>query len=100
MEWKIIDSQVEITCTFDELVTMDSNDLAIYGTPNQDGQACQFYKASSRNWQDDFVVATVSSFCEAEGWDSLGWEEMDEATLDSISNDETTIVVSRYKAVD
>jgi hypothetical protein len=99
MDYTIHETTVDITCTFAELVKMDSLDHGIYATPTPDGLANQLYLSHQPHRRDDFLLATVEDFCEEEGWSSLGWEGMtdEELATAEAETDPITITVPRAK---
>jgi hypothetical protein len=95
MDYHINTTTVDITCTFEELCRMDSFDQGIYATPTPTGDANQCYVSSQPHFKDDFLLAIVEDFCEAEGWTDLGWQEMGEEDREAVANERTTITVPR-----
>jgi hypothetical protein len=95
MHYTLGDETITITCTFAELVRMDSLDLALWATPNAEGRAQELYVAARPRWRHDFGVAEVDDFCQAAGWSSLGWEEMTEEELAAQGPETITITVPR-----
>jgi len=85
---------ITITCTFGELVIMDSNGQAIYAIPTMGGGIAACYMADRPAWQQDFLLATVENFAEEEGWTSLGWEEMSEDDIAAAADDRTSITLT------
>lgn len=59
--------------TLDELSRADSNGLNLYGTPG----ASNPYWASHPSFMYDEVVASVSDFAQAAGFDDFGFETED-----------------------
>jgi hypothetical protein len=98
MDYTIHETTIDITCTFAELVKMDSLDHGIYATP-PDGLANQLYLSHQPHSRDDFLLASVEDFCEEEGWSSLGWEGMtdEELATAEAETDPITITVPRAK---
>jgi len=60
-------SKVKITKSWNQLKTMQDNDIKYFWTPG----ASQPYANSQPSWRDDKCVATVQDFVEAEGFDML-----------------------------
>ena len=91
MQYRMVDdaTTVQITCAFEELVRMDSLNLAIYASPGE----AQLYIGAAPHFRYDYLLATVDDFCAAEGWTSLGWEDRSEEDLEAVASDETTITV-------
>lgn len=95
MRYTFTEQDVEILCTFEELVEMDFLNLAIWGTPNGEGNAVTLYKSMVSHRPSDFVVAQVEDFCKEQGWYSLGWEEMTREEVEEIGNETYGVVVGR-----
>ena len=97
MQHTFNEHDVEITCTFLELVDMDSLAYAIYTTPTPQGEANQVYIGTKPHFRYDFLLANVEDFCQAAGWDSLGWEDMTEDEIEHQADDVIMITVPRTK---
>lgn len=82
-----------VTATLSELATYESNGLKLYATPTTEGKVASTYWASSPSFRDDRVVATVYDFVEAEGYTSLGWQDMTEEEFDSVRDDVYTLEI-------
>lgn len=95
MKYAITADTIQITCTLEEIAQMELSDWALYATPDAEGHATHIYYGQQPQWRDDFRVATEQDFCDAEGWNSTGWQEMTEEEQDAVRGDETTITVSR-----
>ena len=101
MHYTINEGTVTITCTFEDLTTMEALGQALYATPTPDGEANQVYLASRPQWRDDFVLATDQDFDDAEGLEiTAGWQEMDDAALAEHAADTYTITVPRRRPGD
>jgi hypothetical protein len=85
---------VELILSLQELVRMESLDLGIYATPNQDGDATEVYIAQQPRFRDDFVLANVYDF----NLDDLSWRDM---TQDEIAHceDSYAITVPRSRQI-
>jgi hypothetical protein len=95
MKYTFTENAITITCTFADLVLMDSQTQVIWATPNAEGEAQELYVSARPQWRDDFVVAEVDDFCQAVGWTSLGWEEMTDEELADLYFERITITVPR-----
>ena len=84
-----------ITCSFNELVLTESNGLSVYGTPDLEDYIVSAYMSARAHFLYDRIVATWEDFCEAEGWDTLGWQEFSQEELGTCGDDETTITLPR-----
>ena len=93
METTCTETTIEISCTFDELSTMAYNDAVIWATPERP----EVYIASAKAWRDDYIIANIDDFLQAEGWTSLGWEDMTEEEREAVADDLTTITVDRFR---
>lgn len=93
--------EIVLEASFDELATWESNGLAVYGTPSADhAYAMQVYIGNRPNFLYDFVLATVQDFLEAEGLDTLGWQDMTEEELHEHASETLSCTVSRIKQVE
>ena len=99
MKSTMTDTTVELTCTCEELATWESQGLAVYATPAQDDHAwaVQVYVGNRPNFLYDFCLATVADFCDAEGWDSLGWQEMTAEEWEGCREDTISLTIPRTK---
>jgi hypothetical protein len=72
--------KMKVTATLERLAAYQSNEAKLYGTPNTKGEIVQTYWASSPNFIDDYVVATVADFQEAAGYEvcEISYEEVEE----------------------
>jgi hypothetical protein len=84
--------------TIEELARMENLGLVVWATPSPDGIAQQAYVASRPQWRDDFLLATPADFLAAQGYDSLGWDEMTEEARAQCAHDMITITVQRTRA--
>jgi len=100
MNVEITESNVSMVVSFEELCRWEQLGLGVYATPGQDlWRAEQIYIGSRPAWRDDFLLATVDDFLEAEGLDSLGWQEMTEAEFEHAASETMQLIVSRQKRV-
>lgn len=81
---------MQINKTYSELLTLEDNEMGLWGTPNSNGELGGFYWASCPNFQNDECVATPSDFLEAAGYDSFC---RDEDYLESCGNEEYSLDV-------
>ena len=58
-----------------------------------DREWAQLYIRAASHFRDDYLLAAVDDFCAAEGWTSLGWNEMSDEDLEAVASYETTITV-------
>ena len=101
MHVEITESTVELVVCFGELCRWEQHDLAVYATPGTDPwRAEHVYVASRPAWRDDFLLATVQDFLDAEGIDSLGWQEMTKAEFEHAASDTMSCIVSRQKRLE
>ena len=89
------DETMTITCSVNDLILMESQKVALYGTPDLEDRIVSVYMSSQAHFVYDLVVATWEDFCDAEGWDNLGWQAWSQEELDACGEDETTIIVPR-----
>lgn len=90
MQYELHENYATITCTFGELATMESLDQKIYATPIQGRGTripAELYVASKPRFKYDFFFADVENFCEAEGWTSLGAQDMSAEELAAVEDD-------------
>lgn len=99
MQHAMTQTDITLTATFDELATWESNGLAVYATPAADDHAyaVQIYVSSRPNFAYDYCIATVQDFEEAEGLDTLGWQEMSEEEYEEHKDETLSAIVPRTK---
>jgi hypothetical protein len=73
-------TKITVTATLNELARYDSNGLKLYGTPG----AAAPYWSNNASFMYDEVVATVSDFAQAAGYDDFGFEDAEGETTVSI----------------
>ncbi|MDQ3397805.1 MAG: hypothetical protein M3511_08565 [Deinococcota bacterium] len=56
-----------VKMTLERLAAMQSNGMRLYANPTENGEIAQLYWASTPNFINDYVVATVEDFLEAAG---------------------------------
>jgi hypothetical protein len=64
-------TKITVTETLNDLARYDSNGLKLYGTPG----AHKPYWSNNASFMYDEVVATVSDFAQAAGYDDFGFED-------------------------
>ena len=71
---------MKVQATLERLAAYQSNDLKLYGTPNNNGQIVETYWSNSAKFQNDYVVATVADFQETAGYEvcEISYEEVKE----------------------
>lgn len=66
-------TKITVTETLNDLARYDSNGLRLWATPG----ASEPYWSNNASFMYDEVVATVSDFAEAAGYDKFGFEDDD-----------------------
>lgn len=90
---------VTLICTVGEVANMEAGLYSVYATPNTQGEANQVYLANRANFKYDFLLADADDFLAAEGWDTVGWDEMTDEEQEEQGKEEITIVVPRRSSV-
>ena len=80
---------MKVSATLGELATYEHNDLSLWLTPGSSNP----YWASNASFRDDYVIARVGDFAEAEGYTDFGFEEMGKDDWDNVGNDVIKIKV-------
>ncbi len=97
MHYTLTDTDAVVTCTGNDLITMDALDLAIYATPTPQGEASQLYLGSRPNFQDDFLLTDLEDFLVEMGLDTLGWQDLSQEEVEALEAEigEVTVTVPR-----
>jgi hypothetical protein len=66
-------TKITVTETLNDLARYDSNGFKLYATPG----ASKPYWSNNASFMYDEVVATVSDFAQAAGYDDFGFEDAD-----------------------
>lgn len=90
---------ITLTCTADEIANMEAGLYAVFATPTPDGLANQLYLGARPHFKHDFLLANAGDFLEAEGWETIGWDEMSDEEQDAAEQEHLTITLSRMRRI-
>lgn len=99
MHSEMTETNIKLTATFNQLVTMAETGQVVLATPNTSGKINNVYVGSQRSFVYDFVCATPSDF-ESCGIRFGGWEDLSEEEFDSVADDEYSVTISRIRQDD
>lgn len=88
---------VTLTCTVGEIANMEAGLYAVFATPTPDGLANQLYLGARPQFTYDFLLANAGDFLEAEGWETIDWDEMSDEEQEEQGKETITITVPRTR---